>query len=215
MKLTSKGFTLIEVMLGMTLLGIMMVLLFGTIGISARSWDAGETKIAEVGEAGTVYHFFQRYAATARPLWDDFTDPEHPKFSFQGQPHSMQFVTAFPASANRPGLQVFSLEWIREGGDKVLKVTLTPFFPVAENGEWQREEVVLLRGVREFSINYFEGGASTGPGLWRDEWVEREALPRLIRISIAREDEIFWPSMTIALKLSGQSEGRVDPGAFD
>jgi len=53
-----RGFTLIEVLIAMTLLGIMMVLLFTSLKICADSWEKGESKITDVNEVAVVYNFF-------------------------------------------------------------------------------------------------------------------------------------------------------------
>lgn len=42
---TGQGFTLIEVLLAMTLLSVMMTLLFVSLKICAESWEKGEKKI--------------------------------------------------------------------------------------------------------------------------------------------------------------------------
>jgi len=126
----AQGFTLIEVLIAMTLLSIMMVLLFTSLKICADSWGKGESKITDVNEVAVVYNFFQRDLSGAKPLWNDSTaeqQTEEKTFSFQGNAQSMQFVSAFPASAGRPGLQLFSLNLQEEDNDQVITVTLTPF----------------------------------------------------------------------------------------
>ena len=71
MKSRSNGFTLIEVLIGMTLLSIMVVLLFTSLKICADSWEKGESKITNVNEMAVVYNFFQQHLSVARPLWND------------------------------------------------------------------------------------------------------------------------------------------------
>ena len=68
----NAGFTLIEVLIGMSLLSIMMLLLFSSLRISVRNWDAGENRIVQVSETAAVQNFFQRYLTTVRPLEDEF-----------------------------------------------------------------------------------------------------------------------------------------------
>ena len=64
----AKGFTLIEVLIAMTLLGVMVVLLFSSLRIAAESWEAGETKTAQVNQKAVVYQFFKRHLSSIRPL---------------------------------------------------------------------------------------------------------------------------------------------------
>lgn len=198
-----QGFTLIEVLIAMTLLGIMVVLLFTSMKICADSWQKGEDKITEVNDIAVVYQFFQHHLSTAKPLWNDFTD-ENKVFAFQGKSQELQFVSAFPASAKKSGLQLFSIKLINDADEQIIQVSITPFYPVAEGAEWREEEVTLLRHVRNFSLSYFGIEAidseSQAEGVWQDEWLEKEVQPRLVKIKIERDDESFWPEMIIELK---------------
>jgi general secretion pathway protein J len=203
LRLAPKGFTLIEVLIAMTLLSIMVVLLFSSLKICADSWEKGESKITDVNEIAVVYNFFQRDLSVAKPLWNDLS-PEERTFSFQGKAQSLQFVSTFPASAGRPGLQLFSLYLQEEeDNDQVIKVTLTPFFPVAEGEEWHKEEVSLIKHVSEFTLAYFGSVDGVSEGSWVEEWTNKDALPRLVKINIKLENGIYWPEMIIDLKITG------------
>lgn len=222
----SAGFTLIEVLIAMTLLSFMVVLLFSSLRICAKSWEQGENKIAEVNEVAVVYNFFQKHLASATPLWNDFiaggevdtanqpetgaatdngsdTESMNKTFSFQGTKNALQFVSVFPASAGRAGMQLFSIEQLQEDNEQVLKVTLTPFFPLAKGEEWNQEEVVLLRHVSDFELSYFGAVDNTDKYEWQDEWLKKDVHPQLVKINISTTDGVFWPEMIIALKVAG------------
>jgi general secretion pathway protein J len=208
----SGGFTLIEVLIAMTLLGIMVVLLFSSMKISADSWQKGEDKITQVNDVAVVYQFFQHHLAIAKPLWKDFAEDSEQTFSFQGKSQELQFVSSFPASAKRSGLQLFSLNLINDGGEQVIQVSITPFFPVAEGEEWLKEEVVLLRHVRDFSLSYYGLDETQTEGVWQEDWIEQETLPRLVKIKIARDDGNFWPEMIVELKSQAMQSDLDDDG---
>ncbi len=226
----STGFTLIEVLIAMTLLSIMVVLLFSSLRICAQSWEQGENKIAEVNEVAVVYNFFQRHLSSAIPLSNDFiagddvdaasrpetgatfasaaaTENKDKTFSFQGKKNSLQFVSVFPASVGRAGMQLFSIEPQQQDKEQVIKVTLTPFFPVTEGEEWHQEEVVLLKHVSDFALAYFGATDDTSKSSWQDEWLEKDVHPKLVKISIATTDGVFWPEMIIELKVAGAGTG--------
>ena len=200
--LNQRGFTLIEVLIAMTLLSMMVVLLFGSLKICADSWEKGESKITDVNEVAVVYNFFQRHLSLAKPLWNELSDEEK-TFSFQGKAQSLQFVSAFPASAGRSGLQLFSIELQKEDNEQVINVTITPFFRVAEGEEWHKEEVSLLRHVSDFNLAYFGSDDGVSEGAWQDEWHDKDVQPRLVKITIKLENEIYWPEMIIDLKVTG------------
>lgn len=193
-----NGFTLLEVMLAMSLLSVMVVLLFASLRIAAQSWDAGENKITQVNEKAVVYHFFKRHLDTVLPLWDEFSDDER-RFSFSGDRDKIEFVSVFPASAGRKGLHIFEVGPDRRDKDVII-VKLTPFYPTADNEAWEPEEVVLLEHVDGFEIAYYE--QNQDDGVWLDEWRDKELLPKLVKIKILLQDESYWPEMVFAPKLS-------------
>lgn len=206
---TAQGFTLIEVLIAMTLLSIMMALLFGSMKICAESWEKGENKIAEVSHVTAVINFFQRHLIPAEPLWNDFSNEEkdgEKLLSFQGRAQAFQFVSAFPASAGRAGLQLISVALDKDNGEQVLKVTLTPFFPVGEGGEWFKEEEILLRNVSFFSLTYFGSEDGQAESRWQDEWIGKDRQPQLVKINIGLENEMYWPEMIFPLKATESVE---------
>lgn len=90
----ANGFTLIEMLIAITLLGVMVTLLFGSLRIAAQSWHSGETKIDQVNRKAVVYQFFKHHLGSARPLPEftaadrdetqNNTDQVPLKLSFQG-----------------------------------------------------------------------------------------------------------------------------------
>ncbi|MDD5462792.1 MAG: prepilin-type N-terminal cleavage/methylation domain-containing protein [Methylococcales bacterium] len=207
-----KGFTLIEVLIAITLLGIMVVLLFSSLKICADSWEKGESKMADVNEVAIVYNFFQRHLSTTLPLWNDLPEGEK-TFSFQGKPQSLQFISAFPASAGKSGLQLFSLHLQEEDNEQIIKVALSPFVPEARGEEKHKEEVTLIKHVSDLRLAYFGSEDGAKEGIWANEWLEKSVLPRLVKINIKLDNGIFWPEMIFDLKITGtlDNEG-LEPG---
>jgi general secretion pathway protein J len=214
-----KGFTLIEMLIAISLLGIMVVLLFASLRIAAESWNSGEAKISEVNKKAVVYQFFKRHLSNTKPFPVIEDNPqqndqqlgsqEAPKLAFTGLPQSISFVSALPAASARKGLQVFHVG-LDPQQPSTLKVALTPYRQTESNPA-DAEPVVLLENLRHFKISYF--GSSTddsdGSSGWLDEWQGQASgqLPKLVKISIALNDDSFWPDMIFALKITGQPNG--------
>ena len=203
------GFTLIEVLIVLTLLGIMVVLLFASLKICADSWHKGENKITQVNEIAVVYNFFQQHLAVSKPLLNniDNTSNVQATLAFQGKPQSLQFVSGFPASVGRSGLQLFSIAMQKEDNEQVIKVTITPFFPMKDSLT-EKEEVVLLRRVSDFSIAYFGSDDGTNSSMsnasWHDDWIEKTVQPRLVKITIKLDNSMYCPEMIIPLRITDQ-----------
>lgn len=199
-----SGFTLLEVLLGMSIMSIMMLLLFASLRICVQNWNAGEKKIAQVSQAAIVQNFLQNKLHATLPLDADFL--EEPQFSFQGDKEQMQFVAAMPASASRLGLQLFNLSMKKSAGEegRELLVDIQPFFPQGDAEEWSEEQVVILQKIHRLRFAYF-GPDSDDPGDddsdWQDEWLERKSLPRLVSIDIELSNGEVWPQLVVALKI--------------
>lgn len=195
------GFTLIEVLIAMSLLSLMMVLLFSSLHIGAKSWQQGEEKMADVNDIAIVQQFFNNHLAHALPQWNDF-DPEKERvFAFQGQKNAVQFVGAFPASAERSGLQLFKVTRKDNRKKSVVTVSVAPFFPLAENETAFEDEVELISGVKKFELAYFGLNDETGEYQWQSEWLNKELQPRLVKIAIEREDGRYTPDIIVALRV--------------
>lgn len=199
------GFTLLEVLLGMSIMSIMMLLLFASLRICVQNWNAGEKKIAEVSEAAIVQSFLRNKLQATLPLDADFF--EEPQFSFQGDKQTLQFVASMPASASRLGLQVFNLSMKKSQGKEgqELLVDIQPFFPQGDDDEqWSEEKVVILQKIGSLKFSYFGPEDGTGvedDSFWQDDWLERNRLPRLVGVDIELTSGEVWPKLVVALKV--------------
>ncbi len=203
------GFTLLEVLLAMSLMSLMMVLLFASLRTSAESWSRGEQKIALSNEKAVVYQFFKRHLLATRPLWIERPD-EPRRFAMQGERESLQFVSVFPASAGRKGLQLFRVVFKAEGnGAGTIMVMLRPFYQTEDDGEMQEQEETLIENVSSFRVGYFDGEEKN----WLENWQDKDSLPVLIKITIELQDNSDWPAMIFPLKLAGADSAQaVDLG---
>ena len=216
---TSRGFTLIEVLIAMTLLSVMVVLLFSSLRTAAESWNAGESKIAEVNTKAVVYQFFKRHLTTIRPMpmlsneqktfpkaqQDDLQNQQ----AFQGFRQSLNFVAALPAASARKGLQVFNIA-SDSANRSTLLVTLTPYrqTDIDVNAEPDRPEV-LLEDIADFKFSYFGKTEDMADQKWHDEWKMADRLPRLIKVTIQLADGSDWPEMVFPLKINHSTNPEV------
>ncbi|MCK9605655.1 MAG: prepilin-type N-terminal cleavage/methylation domain-containing protein [Methylomonas sp.] len=198
-----NGFTLIEVLIAMTLLGVMVVLLFSSLRIAAESWNAGESKMAAVNQKAVVYQFFKRHLTAIRPLPMLNTEPSYSLDAvpaFQGFPQSLRFVAALPASSARKGLQLFSIALDPENSATLL-VALTPYRVTEADQEPVKPEV-LLESIAGLKFAYFGRIEEFAEPQWLEEWAAIESLPSLIKVSIALKDGSYWPDMIFPLKIT-------------
>ncbi|HIG64482.1 MAG TPA: prepilin-type N-terminal cleavage/methylation domain-containing protein [Methyloprofundus sp.] len=211
------GFTLLEVLLGMSIMSVMMLLLFASLRICVQNWNAGEKKIAQVSQAAIIQNFLQSKLHATVPLDGAFL--EEAQFSFQGSQDQIQFVAAMPASAGRLGLQLFKMNLQPSGrGEQgsYLQVEIQPFFPQGEGEEQGVEKpVIILRKIQRLQFAYFgsENAAKNSDSSWQNDWLEKESLPKLVSIDIELVNGEVWPQLVVALKVDTAfgEMGKPDP----
>ncbi len=200
-KFEAKGFTLIEVLIGLTLLSIMVVLLFTSLKICADSWERGEKKISSVNEMAVVYHFFQKHLSVTKPILNQSIGNDKAIF-FQGDTNSLQFASRFPESVNKQGLQIFKVALVEDDNGSYINVSVTPYNSDAEDESSSVEEVSLIKHVREFKLSYFGSSDGVSDGVWAEDWHNEISQPRLVRINIVLENGNYWPEMIIPLRIT-------------
>ena len=214
-KAQQPGFTLLEVLIGMSLMSIMMLLLFASLRICVQNWNAGEKKIAQVSQAAIIQSFLQSKLHATVPLDGEFL--EEPEFSFQGKQDQIQFVAAMPASAGRLGLQLFKMSLRpadRGEQGSYLQVEIQPFFPQEEGEQWVEEPVVILKKIHSLQFAYFgsDSDARNNDPVWQNDWLEMDSLPKLVSIDIELINGEIWPQLVIALKIDKQfGDTKPDP----
>lgn len=200
-----NGFTLIEVLIAMTLLGVMVVLLFSSLRIAAESWNAGESKVEEVNQKAVVYQFFKHHLTAIRPL-PMLADQQGPvsesQQAFQGHVQSLRFVTALPAASARKGLQLFTIA-LDPTDNSRLMVSLIPYRETeADAGLPPDRPEMLLENIAELKFAYFGKTEDVAELKWYDEWTLADRLPSLIKVSIQLADGSYWPDMVFSPKIS-------------
>lgn len=197
------GFTLLELLVALTLLGLVLAVIFGELRFTARAWDAADAKLDRNGELLSVHSFVrQRLQQVHEPQLEGEPDsPERPVI-FDGDSRAMAFLATMPANVSEGGFYRISLSSQIDDKGNNLFISWRPF---AEDGtptvvDTHENSRVLLRGVREVRFSYFGKTSETTAPQWWDIWPLRDAAPSLIRLDVAFEDDDprVWPALVVA-----------------
>ena len=203
-----RGFTLVEVLVAMTLLGIMLALLFGAISMSARNQRAAETKMAHSDELRLVGNFVQQLIAHSLPLvW---IDRDGRRLIFEGKSDEIRFAALLPAHRGGGGVQLVTLKHHRAGKRRPLELHYRyadPEHPL-DGPAPEPERVILLEDVDGVSFSYFGKHGTDSEPAWRDAWQDKERLPGLVSLKLhASSSAQAWPELRIPLR-AGHAPGR-------
>lgn len=199
----NQGFTLIEVLIAMSLLSIMMGLLFVSMRTVIESWNIGEAKAEKINKKAVFYQFFKQHLINTKPLSEFNSESVNntmqiPKMVFKGTAQNIRFVSALPSASIRKGEQVFNVGINPQQPSSII-VSLIPY---RQSQTQSVDESELLDHVRNIEFSYFGKLNENFERDWQSEWQDTEELPRLVKIKVVLEDESVWPDMVFPLKIS-------------
>ena len=195
------GFTLLELLVAITLLGLIVTLLFGGLRFGTRAWEAADERIDQSSELQVVQSFMRRRLGQAYPL--DVSQPAaERRIAFAGTPEGVTFATMLPAHLGLGGFYWLSF-YSDEGSDgKRLVASWRLFQPgtdeVADAGA--AGITVLAERISGVEFSYFGPSDPGRPAEWQDRWEGVGSLPALVRIgvSFAESDRRSWPDLVVA-----------------
>jgi general secretion pathway protein J len=199
------GFTLLELLAAITLLGLLMAVLFGGLRLGARVWETADARLDASTRIQIVQDFVRQRLAETLPLealaleaaqGSDFAP------LFQGTTQAVRFAGLMPANLGA-GLYLMDLVLLASGeadGSGNLVLRWRPFDLYDQTvAEVEPEERVLVENIEGLELAYFGTNNPEQPPEWREGWERQPELPRLIRIRVhfAEDDERQWPELIV------------------
>jgi len=207
------GFTLLEVLLVIMLLGLLLAGAYSGISASVKAMRAGEAAIERIDKIRTVQEFLRRQISRILPYpyLQDATKRE----IFSGGAENMRFVAPMPGYLSHGGAYVQTLEFARADDglqQLVFTASLLNGFSMDKYGGKEVDTVVLLDRIREGKFSY-RGLDQQGQLMdWTSAWPDSGVTPLVVGIDItlASGAQIQWPSMAIPLMMDATGQ-RVRP----
>ena len=194
----NRGFTLLEVLVALVLFSLVLMMLYGTLYSSGRSWRVSEVQARENDDKRLILAFIRRQVGEAVPLVQ--ADEREARMMFRGEDSSLQFVSRLPAHHAGSGVCFLKLE-VRDD-ELVLK-----YLPLARDKDLFAEgvftdaaEIALLKNVETIDLDYFGRDTPDAEPVWRDNWDNKARLPELMRFQVIAEAPASWPPLVIALR---------------
>lgn len=182
------GFTLLEVLVAVFVLGVVLVLLTQGVRFGLQAAQLQAAVRDRHGEIEVIDHALRRMVALADPGF--FPEPA----TLRGTAQAMSFTTELPTYGDGP-TQRADVTLSANAGRLLLR--WTPHRHVERFGAapaWQ--ETVMLDGIQQIELAY---RASDRAGAWSSVWTA-DKLPALVRISIVFPDASGrrWPPLLVA-----------------
>jgi len=190
-----RGFTLIEVMVTLTILGFILLIVFGSFHLGLSAWEKGESMKNDYQKIRILSELMSRQIKSIVPYKIKTQKAEGDYLGFEGKAQSLKFVSAFSMRAKKPEGFVYAIYQFRKEGSEGSRFVLyeqrvlnKDFF----EGEPREELAVsLLEGVSDVRFEYYqkEDNLKNRTEGWVKEWSAKEEkeLPGALKVIISYE----------------------------
>jgi general secretion pathway protein J len=188
---TSLGFTLIEVIVALTILGFIILMVSGTFRLGLSAWEKGDSIKEDYQKIRMISQLVSRQIKSAVPYKMKTEKAEGDYLAFEGKPHSLRFVSALAMKAKRPEGFVYVVYQFKDEGDKKGRLVLYEqralnrnFF---EDDLKEDSALTLFEGVSQVRFEYYREGdqEKNQKEEWVEEWnaKEEKELPKALRMT--------------------------------
>lgn len=209
------GFTLVEVLVAVSLLAVIMVALGGAMHTMAQTEARVDQRLQRMDDLRVATGFLQqvlgRVSARKHPAPNGQGGQT---VAFRATPTSIEWVGIMPARHGQGGRYFFRLQPESGASGSALVLRFAPWDPMAQAfPDWSTAAArVLVPELEQFSV-YAEGRPSQSQTLppewplgWVSGWPMPDQLPQRLRVSWAPVGSA-WPDLVVPLRAMTQGAG--------
>lgn len=205
----AAGFTLVELLLAITLMSILLGLTYSGLRAATRSSQRGELLLAAGGELRASHQFIRRQLNQMLPLSFVETDDTQPlRIVFQGDAKYIQYVAPMPGYLGSGGPQVQLIEIVNgDDGESIVQFSHALLQGFTQDRLYDRDPVILLESVNSAGFEFLgrdEEGELTG---WTTTWDMEELLPVAVRLDLEFSEglNLRWPDLAAGVRVDEQA----------
>jgi prepilin-type N-terminal cleavage/methylation domain-containing protein len=190
----SAGFTLIEVVLALTIFALIGGILYGAFSLSHSAVEKSQVNSTRNQKQRSIADLLGSYVRSTFPYRES---PQEQTAFFEGDVESLTFVSAYSQGMGGRGMAKIQISMDEDdNGRGTVKLEETaPVRLSSESGVGgQTYSIILQDNVKEFRLAYLDPQAEEET--WEDRWDgrERRMLPRAVRFTYQDErgKEVRW-----------------------
>jgi general secretion pathway protein J len=180
-----RGFTLLELLVAMAVLGLVLTLIGSTGRLLRETGDKLALRREQLAELALVTTFLHERLGDAVAL--DFGLPGRPVASFAGNSDRVRFLTLGRSLERGAPLVLMSVNTLSEGGLELERAEVgaseTSFAALETTGRFETRP--LASSLGNVSIQYFGRRAGRPTSDWHDSWEEEPLLPQAVRFNLS------------------------------
>lgn len=182
--LGGSGFTLLELMISMAMLGLIVVIVAGAMKLGIQSVERGEKRIDALERIRTSLNIVDAQIQSMTNL--TYEDNGEQKRYFNAARDSLQFSTNYSIWGGQRGYTVvsYSVETNNDG-----KQTMK----ASENvvGMNNSRETPLMGSFDKIYFEYYYKGPTDEKGAWTEEWTDEVNVPEKVKLHLVSSQNDF------------------------
>ena len=204
-----RGFTLLEALVAMILLGLMMAVMTGSIRFAGQSRDAATTRIDGLDNMRIAQDFMRQTLTQAHPK--RWTKVVGRPFLFRGEREELFMAAPLTARVGVGGLFLLKFSLVEEGRDKGKKLVMARMFPTPDMQEMPdfstADTTVLAEDLSDVEFGYLGREDDNTDPTWVEDWHEPARMPEAVRVRIKPRVGNAWPELVVPLRVVPPSRG--------
>ena len=175
-----KGFSLLELTISITLIGMIVMILFGAMRLSSRSVESGERRIGSLERVRSSFNIIDSQIQSYIPL--KYEEDGNTKNYFKGEREFIQFATNYSIWGGQRGYVVATYRVESDNSGK-------QFISVSENviGTTQNRATSLFTAYDRIYFEFFYKEFTEEQGQWYDRVPDdplEPIVPEKVRLSL-------------------------------
>lgn len=201
------GFTLLELLVAMALVGLLSLVLWGGLHFGTQVWRVSDDDMREGDSVRMVQNELTRMISAAYPAFQQI-DASHARILFDGDPHRLQFLA--PDRATPGSMSVVTIEEAQGTHDVAMRTVTRAELATESDPGWSR---ILLDHLKSLEFSYYGSNNPQEEPAWHSEWKDRTRPPALVRIRVAFVDAHarHHPEFVIRPRIEADSSCMLDP----
>lgn len=199
-----RGFTIIELLVSFTVLGVVLTLVGAGLRIMTQKWEINTRRIQTLDMVSRAVDILKRDAGNLQRVVAEGIRP--PRFLFAGRPQDLAFVALEPPFPTRPGLYFINYRVETDGRNIRLVRARARFksgmlrFP----GATPANRVPIIQG--NYHVKFSYGRTADGRASWQGHWPFPNRLPDLIRVEILHSPSALQAIPPIIVRVRADAE---------
>ncbi len=198
------GFTLVELLLAVTLMGLLLALAYGGLRAASQASRSGQEVLAESSRLRVTHQFIRKQMNLMLPLSFVGQGGETEDLvRFEGDASRITYVGPMPGYLARGGPQVQQLAFVNGPDGLELQFSHAPLLGYEPEALLEREPVVLLTELQDGAFEFLLEDPEADSLEWISAWEEPAIMPKAVRLDLQFSDgaPVHWPPLVASVRL--------------